>query len=686
MGEWTRGAKVGLFAIVLLGATLAIYSFVGKSRFGPKGIALHLTLKDATGLAPLSRINMAGIGIGRIKRIRVTPEGKARIDVEIDPGMVLHKDASIGKQSATLLSEPYLGMTPGSENSPVMVNDDEIVNVIEPVTTDDILQRVGDIATNVQAVTKSLRETVGNEEGERQMKAILRNVEQATFALSMIAQENRASLRKTLKNVEDITDNAKPKTAKILDNADEATARLNAIVGENRTDIRSAVKSTRETMDKASRATTTLDSALGHVDSIAARIDRGEGTVGRLTKDEALIDEVQGAAEGLNDFVGGISRLQTIVGLHSEYYFLSNSIKNYLELRLQPREDKYYLIELVSDPRGRTTITQTDVDTTNPTQPAHYREVRTETVNALRFSLQFARRLGPFTGRFGLKESTGGVALITHLFDDRFELQQDLFGFGEQLIPRWRVAFTYEFIKRLWLKGGVDNLLTRERRDYYVGLNLRFTDDDLKSFLFFAPKGANLRSGSDASNARRAAGGAALGRVARRGRARVRRSRDDRARPGERSRLRALRHSHARTRGARDARDAREARRPDGPRPRDSRDRRRRARRRSTVRRCRGQGLRGAHRRAPRSARRRARRRVSHRGARAGRKDAPHRRRPRHVAARASVLRAHEPSPRRALRDARDRPPERAPRGGRRARDDGALLSGRRRPRARRGA
>jgi phospholipid/cholesterol/gamma-HCH transport system substrate-binding protein len=488
MAEWTRGAKVGAFAIVLLGATVAIYSYVGKSRFGPRGLTLHATMRDATGLAPLSRINMAGIPVGRIKGIRVTPEGRARVDIEIDPGIKLHKDASLAKQSATLLSEPYLGVTPGADNVPFMVDGDEVTNVIEPVTTDDILQRVGDIATNVQAVTKSLRNTVGNDEGERQMQAILRNVEQATSALNMIAQENRLSLRRTLKNVEDITENAKPKAAKILDSADEATARLNAIVGENRTDIRTTVKSTRETMEKASRATSTLDSALGHVDSIAARIDRGEGTIGKLTKDEALIDEVQGAAEGINDFVGGISRLQTIVGLHSEYYFLSNSIKNYLEVRLQPREDKYYMIELVSDPRGRTTITQTDVDTTNPNQPAHYREIKTETTNALRFSLQFARRLGPFTGRFGIKESTGGIGLITHLFDDRFELQQDLFGFGEQLIPRWRVAFTYEFIKRLWLIGGVDNLLTRERRDYYVGLNLRFTDEDLKSVLFFAPK------------------------------------------------------------------------------------------------------------------------------------------------------------------------------------------------------
>jgi phospholipid/cholesterol/gamma-HCH transport system substrate-binding protein len=159
-----------------------------------------------------------------------------------------------------------------------------------------------------------------------------------------------------------------------------------------------------------------------------------------------------------------------------------------VELRLQPAEDKYYLIEVVSDPRGRTTFEQIDVDTSDPTRPAHYREVRTVTSNALRFSLMFAKRIGPFTGRFGFKESTGGVGLDTHLLKDRFEIQQDLFGFGEELQPRWRVALSYEFVKRLWMLAGADDIFSRDRRDYFIGLQLRFNDLDLKGMLPFAPK------------------------------------------------------------------------------------------------------------------------------------------------------------------------------------------------------
>jgi phospholipid/cholesterol/gamma-HCH transport system substrate-binding protein len=44
----------------------------------------------------------------------------------------------------------------------------------------------------------------------------------------------------------------------------------------------------------------------------------------------------------------------------------------------------------------------------------------------------------------------------------------------------------YEFIHRLWLLGGVDHVFLSSRRDYFLGLQLRFTDEDLKTILPYA--------------------------------------------------------------------------------------------------------------------------------------------------------------------------------------------------------
>jgi phospholipid/cholesterol/gamma-HCH transport system substrate-binding protein len=242
----------------------------------------------------------------------------------------------------------------------------------------------------------------------------------------------------------------------------------------------------RDTIERIDQSSKSLQSALEHIDSISGRIDRGEGTIGKLTKDDQLVNEVQGVAEGVNDYVQNISRLQTIVGLRADYNFLANTIKSYVSLRLQPSEDKYYLIELINDPRGLTSISDTTTDTTDTTKPAHYRTINTTTTDSFRFSLQFAKRMGPFTGRFGIKESTGGTGVDIHLLQDRFEIVNDLFGFSEEVQPRYRVYISYEFLTHLWINGGVDFLFSPTLRDYFLGLELRFNDEDLKTILPFS--------------------------------------------------------------------------------------------------------------------------------------------------------------------------------------------------------
>jgi phospholipid/cholesterol/gamma-HCH transport system substrate-binding protein len=337
----------------------------------------------------------------------------------------------------------------------------------------------------VKLVAENLATTLGSPEGREDMKKTLENLAGVTEALNQTVRENRETIRHTLLNFEDITSNAGPQLKEILENVRVVTADVRDFTAENKSGAKGS-GDIRETVERINRASASLESALGHIDSISTRIDKGQGTIGRLTKDETLINEVQGAVEGVSDFVGGISRLQTIVGLRADYNFVSNTIKSYVELRLQPSEDKYYLIEVINDPRGKTTFEQVDIDTTDPTRPAHYRDVKTTTTNAFRFSIMFAKRMGPFTGRFGILESTGGIGLDTHLLKDRLEIRQDLFGFGEELQPRWRIALAYEFVNRLWMLAGVDEVFNNDRRDYFVGLQLRFNDEDLKAMLPFA--------------------------------------------------------------------------------------------------------------------------------------------------------------------------------------------------------
>ena len=483
MAKLTQAAKVGAFVVAMSGAGYLIYRTVSKEVGSSGGYVVHGYLDDASGLAPHSRVLMAGIPIGSIEKISLE-NGKARLDIKVSKDITLNQSAKMGIKSASLLGENVIVLTPGV-GEPKKKDGDVVETLTEGRSIESLKDQVGRIADFVEKVAQQLAGSIGTDQGREQIKAILKNLAEATEAINLTVRENRTAIRETLQNIDTITKNGSPEIQRILENVRVITEDIKLMLAKNGGPEGQSGE-LRSTIDRLNRASKSLESTLEHADSISGRMDRGEGTLGRLSKDDALINEVQGVVEGVGEIVEPISRLQAVVGLRSDYNFLANTIKSYVSLRLQPREDKYYFIELINDPRGKTTFTQTDVDTTNPNEPAHYRTITTSTTDAFRFSIQFARRLGPVTGRFRIKESTGGVGLDLHLLQNRFEVTNDLFGFGEEIKPRYRLFIGYEFIHKLWLLGGVDHIFLPNRRDYFLGLELRFTDSDLKGILPFS--------------------------------------------------------------------------------------------------------------------------------------------------------------------------------------------------------
>lgn len=480
----SQAAKVGTFTVATAGAGFYIYDYVTHGAGSDKGYHVYALMDDASGVVKHSHVRIAGIPVGTIEKISL--QGKqARVDIRVDPEVPLYVDGTVSKVSSSLLGEYVMVIAPGTEGRDRLKEGDQLRVFSEGASTDDILMEVRDIARDLKKVSSSLANSVGTPKGEQDLKEILHNLAQATDALNQTVRENRGSIHSILTRVDAITKNSAPEVERILQNVEETTKDVRAYVQKSE-DPNTPSGEIQQAVERVNRASVSMENALADIETVTDRLEKGEGTLGRLSKDERLINEVEGIAEGVGDFVGGISRLRTIVNLRTDYQFLTGTIKSYVEIRLQPREDKYYSFEVISDPRGRTFVEQVDVSTTNPNDPPEYREVRVKTTNDFRFSFQFAQRIGPFWGRFGIKESTGGVGLDTVLFNDRLEIRQDLFGFGDAPLPRYRVYLGYEFLHRLWLLGGVDDILSNDRRDYFVGLQLRFDDRDMKSLLPFA--------------------------------------------------------------------------------------------------------------------------------------------------------------------------------------------------------
>jgi phospholipid/cholesterol/gamma-HCH transport system substrate-binding protein len=208
-----------------------------------------------------------------------------------------------------------------------------------------------------------------------------------------------------------------------------------------------------------------------------------------LLADDTIARNVEEITEDAGGFLRGITKMQTIVGLRSEYNFLSSTFKNYLQIRLTPRPDKFYLIELVEDPRGYREQTTT---VKNNSQTGLETETRVVTSERLRFSLMFGKRVGPVAGRFGIKESTGGAGIDLFLLNDRLSLSVDVFDTRTNRYARIKPAVSLAIWQRnLFLVAGVDDLVNFTRPvagagggiDWFLGGQLTFNDEDLKALL-----------------------------------------------------------------------------------------------------------------------------------------------------------------------------------------------------------
>lgn len=465
MRETWNAARVGLMVVLGLAVTFAVYRYVDERSATESGYGVYAYFDDVQGLIAKSRVLVAGIPVGYIASIRL--EGsQARVDMRIEGDIKLYEDASVTMRSLSLLGERVLVIRPGTPGLPEIPDGGQIRVADDGVQTDDIIVTVNDIAQSVKRITTQMERAFGTEEAGDRMQSALRNLSDA------------------LENIKEVTDEAAPRIVRIMENVELATDDLSQIIHKRRGDIDRGIGEVDDTIASIHRAADQLNAVLADVKEVTGRTARGEGTIGRLTQDEALIDEVEGVAEGLNSFVGGLNRLRTIVELRSEWYALSNAFKTYFSIYLKPREGRYFLVQFVDDPRGAVTVTESIIRQSPPPlfEPNEFRRTEITRTNRLKFSLQFAKSISFATFRFGIIESTGGLGMDLNVVRDRLEINTDLFEFGRRVWPRLRVRVGFELIKRFWLLAGIDNAIN-QGRDYFVGLQLRFDDEDLKPLI-----------------------------------------------------------------------------------------------------------------------------------------------------------------------------------------------------------
>lgn len=511
-GTINKATAVGLLVAVTLAVFLLALTFFKKGGFTESdSYVVYAYFTDATGLAWKSKAQIAGIQIGEVSAIDL--EGtRARLSIRVKNEVDVRSDACLTKTyPSALLPDALLQVFPGSPDRKSLralpEAEREITCVRESASIQQLLDSMANITTDIQKLTGDLATTVGGERGS--MREIIENLALLTRQVEGMVSDNSGSLNNILKNAEaftadlrDVSRSEKERLKSISVNVEDLTAQLKRVAGSVERLIegepaeagkpgealaKAEAKGIRQSIERINDSITKLN-------ELVTTVREGKSAVGKLLVDEKLGRQVGDAVSGAADYLDRMMKLQIEMNMRAEWLFNQSAAKTYFGVRLLPRPDKYYILDVVSDPRGVDTVkteTVTGTSSSSTTTTTH--------TDDLTFSLQLAKRYGPVAFRVGIIENSGGVGMDTHLLDDALTLSVSAYQFTRPQVtalPRAKVWANYKFAKYFYVTAGADDFLNAWNtgrypggpefawgNDLFAGAGLSFTDDDLKTLL-----------------------------------------------------------------------------------------------------------------------------------------------------------------------------------------------------------
>jgi len=462
-------AKVGIFVLVAL-LILGYMSFrVGQSGFGlKKGYTVSAVFSNVTGLDKGSSVEMAGVPIGKVESIKLT-DSKALVTLRINPDVKLREDITAAIKTHGVLGDKYIEIIPAGTGE-YMESGGRIARTESQADFDKVLSQFSSVMDDIKKVSSSLGNTLGGEEGQEQIRGILANMRQITENLNRLVARNDQKF-------DQLVDNLKS-ASKEMDRTFTQLADIAADMNQG--------KGTAGKLLKDKDLADNLNKTLASLQDITNKLNEGKGTLGKLINDEETVNNLNESLTGINRYVNKAEQFRTFLSYRGEYLFRDGgNSKSYLDLRIQPRDDKFYILGVAYDPRGKTntyesTVTQGGVSTTTTTD--------TTDKDKFLVSAQIGKRWRDLAVRGGVLESTGGAGLDYYAFNDRLKLTFEAFDFDPDRNPHLKGYVEYKLLKHLFISGGWDNFISNEGRSTpFIGLSIKFEDEDLKYLLTSTP-------------------------------------------------------------------------------------------------------------------------------------------------------------------------------------------------------
>ena len=478
--------KVGIFATIALAALGYLILRAEQIRlFAPKGERYYAQFDSVAGLDDQSAIRVAGVRVGRVDGIELRGD-EALVRLLFESDVPLYQGATAEIKNLGLLGDKYVEIAPGQPVG-AQLEPGAVIPGTPAVGIDQMLSAVGDVSKAIQSVAGQLS---GDVPVQGPLGRLVVNLEMTSAEIRALVAANRESLDATIGNFELASAALARELPRLSEQLGGLLAEVRDVVGENRGNLRSG-------LENVEALTANLQTSVNNLNEITSRLNRGEGTIGKLLNSDeahdelvAALDSVQGGVESLTNTLGRVDKLRLDLAMQGFYLQEAEGTHGSFRVDIDPQSGRLYRVAIVDDPQGRLRTKTQTITTTRPDGSTEVETIQTETrEDDTTLSALFGFPVGDrYRLWAGLMESKFGVQ-VDYKPHERWNVSLEAFDFDrpEELDPHLRLSAAWNAHPNFYLLGGVDDPLVSERDSLFVGVGLRWRDDDLKYLLGSIP-------------------------------------------------------------------------------------------------------------------------------------------------------------------------------------------------------
>jgi len=291
----SKELKTGLIAIFAIIGFVVLYQFMkGKNLFTTDNV-FYAKYDNVEGLSASNPVSINGLKVGQVDEIKpiTTKDGRLHFVVKL----TIDDNFEFSKNSTLEIFEP--GLMSGKEMKINLSYGGETAKDGDTLKGNYALSMLNSLSSQVKPVKDQLSNVllkldstlastnkIVDEQNRREIKLLLSNLNQTVASFKGTAEQTNRILSSNEKGLHEVVDNAN----KMLLTTNATVSKYGTVVEKIDVDKLNA------TIDEFSKTANKLN-------SVIAGIQNGEGSLGKLAKDDQLYNNLTKTADNLNKLV-----------------------------------------------------------------------------------------------------------------------------------------------------------------------------------------------------------------------------------------------------------------------------------------------------------------------------------------------------------------------------------------------